>query len=633
MTEATQQTEKLEFKTELKQLLHIITHSLYSNKEIFLRELISNASDAINRLQFDSLVHQEKLEGDKDFKIKIIPDREAGTLTISDNGIGMSRELAIDHLGTIAKSGTRAFLESLRNRDAQARPELIGQFGVGFYSAFMVADRVTVLSRLAGEPPDRGVRWSSDGQGEFTVEAVNKPSRGTDVILHLKSDEKEFLEPYKLRQIVKRFSDFIEHPVVMDVESEEQGTKTVREETLNSRKAIWLRNKSENTPEEYNAFYRQITGDSSDPAKVIQYTAEGAQEFRVLLFIPAHRPLELQWGIDVKVGPRLYIQRVLIMDHCEALLPPYLRFVSGVVDSSDLPLNISRELLQQNPLLEQMRGNIVKSVLRALEEMKEGEYDKYVAFFRELGSILKEGLTRDWSNRERIADLLLFESLKTPAGQYTTLAKYVEAMPAEQKIIRYLSGESREVLEQSPYLETFRARGQDVLFLTDPVDEFAIPALGRYKEKELRAADRGELEEDRGAASKEAEEKYKKLLEYLKGKLTEVSDVRLTGRLKESAACLVAAEGSVTAHMERLLHRWGHDEEAARARRVLELNPEHPAVLAMHRLYEGNATDPRVEDYARLLYDEAVIAEGSRVKDPVAFARRINELLVRTAGG
>jgi molecular chaperone HtpG len=633
MTAATHQSEKLEFRTELKQLLHIITHSLYSNKEIFLRELISNASDAINKIKFDSLSHEEKLEGNKDWKIKIIPDRAAGTLTISDNGIGMSRDSAIADLGTIAKSGTRAFLESVKSKDVKDQPELIGQFGVGFYSAFMVADRVTVISRMAGDPSD-GVKWESDGQGEFTVETVEKPTRGTDVILHLKPEEKDFLDGYKLRQIVKKFSDFIEHPVVMDVEkTDEQKNKTIVEETLNSRKAIWLRSKSENTPEEYNAFYKQIANDYTDPAKVIQYTAEGVNEFKVLLYIPAHRPLELQWGGDIKFGPKLYIQRVLIMDHCEALLPSYLRFVKGVVDCSDLPLNISREMLQHNPLLEKIKGNLVRSVFKALEEMKTEEYDKYVSFHRELGAILKEGLSRDWSNREKIADLLLFESIKTPAGQYTTLAKYVESMPADQKAIWYLIGEDRELIEHSPYLENFRARGQDVLLLTDPIDEFTLPALGKYKDKELKAVDRDDVEESKEDAAKktETQEKFKKLFEHLKSKLPEVSEVRLSSRLKESAACLVAGAGGMSAHLERLMRRMGRDQELEHARRILELNGEHLAVVALQQLHEKNADDPRIEDYARLLYDEAVIAEGSKVKDPAAFARRINDLLVRGA--
>jgi molecular chaperone HtpG len=622
-------TEKLEFKTELKQLLHIITHSLYSHKEIFLRELISNASDAINKIKFDSLQHEELLEGNKDWKIKIIPDKKAGTLTVSDNGIGMTREGAIQDLGTIARSGTRAFLESLKAADAQGRPELIGQFGVGFYSAFMAADRVTVVSRTAGGPK-QGVKWESDGQGEFTVETVEKPTRGTDVTLHLKADEKEFLDEYTLRQVIKKFSDFIEHPIVMDVEKTEDGKKTVVEEVLNSRKAIWLRAKSENTPEEYDAFYRQISNDYEGPARVIHYTAEGVQEFKVLLFLPAHRPVDFLWG-EHKWGLRLYVQRVLIMDHCEALLPPYLRFVKGVVDSSDLPLNISREMLQQSPLLEKMQKDITRSVLKALADMKADEYDKYVAFYRELGAVLKEGVGRDRANREKIADLLLFESLKTEAGQYTTLEKYVEAMPADQKEIYYLIGEGREQLEHSPHLEAFRARGQDVLLLTDPIDEFMAPHLGRYRGKDLKPVDQGQMDGD-AAVKKEDQEKYKPLLEYLKGKLPKVSDVRLSGRLKESAACLVADAGAMTAHLERLMQQLGRGNDLGASKRVLELNGEHPAVVALRQLHEKAPQDPRIENYGRLLYDQAVIAEGSKVKDPLAFARRINELLVKDAG-
>ncbi len=623
------QPEKLEFKAELKQLLHLITHSLYSNKEIFLRELISNASDAINKIKFDSLQHEDRLEGNKDWKIKIILDKDAGTLTVSDNGIGMSLAEAVENLGTIAKSGTRAFLEALRSKEeVKSHPELIGQFGVGFYSAFMVADKVTVISRMAGDPKD-GVRWESDGQGEFIVESVEKPTRGTDVVLHLKPEEKDFLEPYRLRQIIKKFSDFIEHPVVMDVEKEADGKKTVEEEVVNSRKALWLRSKSENTDEEYNAFYKQISSDFNDPAKVIHYSAEGTQEFKVLVFIPAKKPLEMQWG-DYQWGLKLYIQRVLIMDHCEALLPPYLRFIKGVVDSADLPLNISRELLQENPLLEQIRSNVTRSMLKALEDMKTDEYDKYVGFFKELGSILKEGPRMDWNNRERIADLFLFESMKTPAGQLTTLAKYVEAMPADQKDIYYLTGETREQLEVSPYLESFRAKGQDVLLLTDPMDEFMIPSLARYKDKNLKAVDRAEPGES--AVDATEKEKFAKLLDAIKSKLPEVSDVRLSTRLKESAACLVAGEGAMSAHLERLMQRWGKSDEFGPAKRILEVNPGHPAVQALNRLYEKDTQDSRLEGYARLLYDQSVIAEGSRVKDPAALARRINELLIKDVG-
>jgi molecular chaperone HtpG len=633
MTQTTTPSEKLEFKTELKQLLHIITHSLYSNKEIFLRELISNASDAVNKIRFNSLQHEELLEDNKDWKIKITLDKDAGTLTVSDNGVGLTRQDAVDHLGTIAKSGTRAFLESLKQADNKARPDLIGQFGVGFYSAFMVADRVEVVSRAAG-PEAEAVRWISDGQGEFTVEPADKPTRGTDVTLHLKPEEREeFLDPYKVRQIVKKFSDFIEHPVVMDVPKEdEQKNKTVVEETLNARKAIWLRNRNEVTTEEYNEFYKQISNDFEPPAQVIHYHAEGSNEFRVLVYIPEHKPFEFMWG-DVKPGLRLYVQRVLIMERCEQLLPPYLRFVRGVVDSSDLPLNISREILQHNPLLERIQKDVVKSVLKSLDRMKSDEYEKYVRFYKELGPVLKEGVSRDYANRKTVADLLLFESLRTPAGSYLTLAKYVEAMPAEQKDIYYLIGEEREALEHSPYLEAFRARGQDVLLLTDPIDEFTIPSLGEYNGKHFKAADKGTLDGDQADSAKKTETagKYQKLFDHLKSKLTEVSEVRLSSRLKESAACLVASEGAMSAHLERLMQRMGRGGEFPETKKILELNGEHPAVVALQQLHERAPDDARVEEYGRLLYDQAVIAEGSKVRDPLAFARRINELLAKDA--
>lgn len=628
---STAAAEKLEFKTELKQLLHLITHSLYSNREIFLRELISNASDAINKIKFNSLAHEELLENNKDWKIKIIPDKAASTLTISDNGIGMNCDIIIDQLGTIAKSGTRAFLEQLQGQSIANRPDLIGQFGVGFYSAFMVADRVTVTSRQAGEPKD-GVRWESEGQGEFTVEPVEKPARGTDVTLHLKEDAKEFLEDWRLRNLVRKFSDFIEHPVVMDVEKEKDGQKTTAEEALNSQTALWLRSKADIKREEYDEFYKQIASDSEKPARVVHYSAEGALEFKVLLFIPTHRPFSLDWG-EAKVGPRLYIQRVLIMEHCEQLLPPYLRFVKGVVDCTDLPLNISREILQQNPQLEKIRKDVVKSVLKELQAMKEDAYDDYVKFFEALGDILKEGVGQDWTNREAVADLLLLESLNTEKGKYTTLASYTGKMPESQNEIWYLIGDSREQIEHSPYLEVFRSRGQDVLLLSDPIDEFLVSSLHEYKGKHLRAVDRGDLEAAKDEPARPAEEsdQFKGLLEFCKSRMTEVSDVRLSRRLKESAACLVAAEGSMTAHMERLMERMGRGEQAE-VRRVLELNPEHPAVIALRDLHKKLPDDPRLEDYARILHDEAVLAEGSRLKDPTAFARRVNDLLAATAG-
>jgi len=617
---------KLEFKTELKQLLHLITHSLYSHPEIFLRELISNASDAINKIKFDSLTHEDKLEGNKDWKIKVIPDPAAGTLTISDNGIGMNRDAIVDQLGTIAKSGTRAFLDSLAQQDVKLRPDLIGQFGVGFYSAFMVADKVTVISRMAGLPRD-GVKWESDGQGEFTVEETAKPTRGTDVILHLKEDAKEFLEPWSLRSLVKKYSDFIEHQVVMDVEHKE-GDKTVTvEETINAQTALWLRNRSEVKPEEYDAFYQQISNDTETPARVIHYTAEGKTEFKVLAFIPAHKPFSFAY--EEPKGLKLYIQRVLIMDSCEGLLPPYLRFVRGVVDSADLPLNISRELLQQNPLLDRMQKNIVRNVLEALEAMKNTEYDKYVRFFEDLGVMLKEGAARDWSNREKLCDLLLFQSTRTEPGKYTTLAEYIGRMPADQKDIFYLIGESREQIDSSPLLEAYKSKGWEVLLLTDPMDEFLFPSLGQYKEKSFKPVDRADTEAPVDEQPADAE-RFKDFLGFLKSKLPEVSDVRLTRRLKESASVLVADRDAMTAHYERLMQKLGRIE--GESKRVLEINPAHPVVEAVKALHEKDPSNSRVEAYGRLLYEQAVIAEGSKLKDPAGFARRLNEVMAASLG-
>ncbi len=625
--------ETLEFKAELKQLLHLITHSLYSDRDIFLRELISNASDAINKARFDALANADKLEGNTDWKVKLTPDKTAGTLTISDNGIGMSRQEVIDNLGTVAQSGTKAFLEAtkLAGKSGDA-PGLIGQFGVGFYSAFMVADKVTVVTRALGAPSGEASRWESDGQGTYTLEPCEKPARGTDVILHLKEDAKQFLDSWALRRLVRKFSDFLEHPVVMDVEKEvgegDEKKKETSEEVLNSRKAIWLRNKSEVKAEEYEEFYKGLAHDTDPPADVIHYAAEGKTEFKVLCFVPAQKPFGFDYEEPV-AGLRLYVQRVLIMERCEQLLPSYLRFVKGVVDSSDLPLNVSRELLQQNPLLDTIQKSVVKNVLEALAGMKNLEYEKYLTFYKAFGGVLKEGIARDWANRDKVADLLLFESATTEPWKFTTLAQYVENMPTDQTEIAYLTGESAEQLRRSPYLEAFRAKGRDVLLLTEPIDEFVIPQLGEYKGKKLVAADRAG---DTGTGDVPAgvKESFAPLLSFFKEKLPEAADVRLTNRLTDSAACLVADANALSAHMERLMERMGRDAPGG-AKRVLELNPNHATVEAVRALHASNSADPRLELYARLLFEQAVIAEGSKVPDPVAFANRVNDLIARDA--
>ncbi len=622
--------EKREFKSELKQILNIITHSLYSHKEIFLRELLSNASDAIDKIRFNSLQNEALVGADRDWKIQITPDAAVGTLTVSDNGVGMTREAIIEHLGTIARSGTREFLENLQQTEAATRPELIGQFGVGFYSSFMVADQVSVVSRAAGET--QAVRWTSDGLGEFTVEPAERAGRGTDVTLHLKEEEKEFLQEWRLRSVVKQFSDFIEHPIVMEVEKKgEKDGKTLAEEVLNSRKALWLRSKGDVTPEEHNAFYRQVSGDFEDPAKVIHYAAEGTLEFKALLYLPKHKSFDLQFG-EAKVGPRLYINRVQIMDHCEQVLPPYLRFVKGVVDCPDLPLNVSRELLQHNPLLEKIQKSVVKNIFQAMEEFRTADYDGYLALFGELGGILKEGLGRDWGNREAIANLLLFESLNTERGKFITLAQYLEAMRGDQADIYFMTGEDRGTLEHSPALEAFRRRGWDVLLLTDPIDGFVFPSLNDFKGKPLKPADRNapSLPAEDQKKVEAAAESFKALLPALKDRLPQVKEVRLSSRLTDSAACLVPDEGGLDPHTERLLQKLRKSEEGE-SPRILELNPEHPAVQGLLKIHSADPSDPRIEDHARLLYAQALLAEGSKLPDPSDVIRRINQLLVKDA--
>jgi molecular chaperone HtpG len=622
--------QRMEFKTELKQILDIIIHSLYTKKEVYLRELVSNSADAIDKVRFESLTDGAVLEGNSDWQIRIIPDEKAGTLTVSDNGVGMSRESIVDNLGTIARSGTREFLQKLQQADVKNRPELIGQFGVGFYASFMVADRVTVLSRMAG-PKSDGVKWESDGQGSFTVEPYEKETRGTDVILHLRDDAKEFLQPWRLQGIIKQYSDFVEHPIVL---LEEKDGKQQETAPINSRQAIWLRPKGEIKPQEYNEFYKQITRDVEDPLKTVHIAAEGgATEFRAVLYIPAHRPLDFLWH-EPKAGLQLYVRRVLIMHECSELLPAYLRFVRGVVDSSDLPLNVSREMLQHNPVLARIKSNLVNRVLKTLEEMRDGEKDAYVRFYGEFGALLKEGVTQDFAQRERLADLLLLESTKTEAGKHTTLAEYVARMGSEQKEIYYLIGETRQQIENSPYLEAFKARGEEVLLLTDPIDEFLVQSLSQYKQKTLKAVDKGEVSPSPDEQQKQSAEQLKGLLELLKGKLQDehVKDVRVSARLKDSAACLVADEAGPSAHLERLMERLGRGEELPPPSRILEINGQHPLIQAMDKLHQSSANDPHLDAYAKLLYAQAVIAEGSKIKNPTDFARQLNDLMLQAIG-
>jgi molecular chaperone HtpG len=621
----------MEFKTELSQLLHLITHSLYSHREIFLRELISNACDAIDKIRFAALTNTDLLEGDSDWKIHLSVDKDAKTLTITDNGVGMDEESLVENLGTIAHSGTKAFLARLQEEGVKDNPDLIGQFGVGFYSSFMVADRVTVDTRMHGK---EAVKWESEGTGSFTLSEGTRESRGTSITLHLKDDATEYLEEYSLRSLVKKFSDFLEHPVTMMVtrtkkEGEGDDAKEVEvteEETLNSQKAIWLRAKTEITDEEYSEFYKHIAHDFTDPAETIHYRAEGAMEFKALLFIPEKKPFDMMMGGgDQKAHINLYIQRVFISNEFENLLPPYLRFVKGVVDASDLPLNVSREILQENPQLDRIRKNLVSRVLKTLADMKEKENDKYLTFFAEFGTILKEGLQLDWENREKIADLLLFETTETEPGKLKALSEVVESMDEKEEEIIYLSAEHRGLAENSPFLEGYKADGKEVVFFLDPIDEFVMPQLHEYKGKQFKAANKGDAGDDESL--KEEKEKFEGFLGFVKETLSGVKEVRLSTRLKESPACLVGDESSMSPHIEAMMRRMG--QPVPEMDRVLELNPAHPAVQAVQAMYEADKDDVKLGESVELLRDLAHVAEGSKVDNPAAFASRVATLMAR----
>lgn len=631
--------ETREFKTEVKQVLDLIIHSVYSHKEIFLRELISNASDAIDKARYESLTNKAILEKGEEWKIKIIPDKDAGTLTVSDNGIGMTRDEAVELLGTIAHSGTREFLQALQSKDIKDNPELIGQFGVGFYSAFMVARKVEVVSRKAGSGDDKGVRWESSADGSFVVEEIEKEDKGTDVILYLKDEEKKYLDEWEIKGIVGKYSDYIEHPVVMDVEREKESEidkgkkyKAREEETLNSRKAIWLKDKSEVTENEYNEFYKHISHDISDPLKVIHYKAEGTSEFVSLLYIPSHAPGDIFFK-DFKIGPMLYVKRVLIMNRCEYLIPPYLRFIKGVVDSSDLPLNISREILQSNRKVEIIKKSITKKVLDTLGDMKKNEYDTYLNFYKEFGRVLKEGIHFDFSRREAIADLLLFESTKTEPGAFTSFREYVDGMKEGQEEIYYITGATHDEMVTSPYLETFNEKDYEVLIMPDEIDDIIIGGLSEYAGKKFKSVIKGDIDLDRGGEHEreKAGRKFGKLIELIKDRLKdEVKDVRFSGRLKDSACCLVADEGDLDPHMEKILKAMG--QQVPGRKRILEINPVHPLLESMNEIFEKNGEDKLLDEYIGLLYDQALLLEGSKPKDTAAFAKSVAKLMVENVG-
>lgn len=629
MTAASKET--LGFKTEVKQLLHLMIHSLYSNKEIFLRELISNASDACDKLRFEALQNDGLYEGDSELAVHIDFDKDAATLTIEDNGIGMNRDDVINHLGTIAKSGTAEFLSKLSG-DQKKDSQLIGQFGVGFYSAFIVADKVTVETRRAGEAADAAVRWESAGEGDFTLESIEKAKRGTRIILHLKKDDVEFADSFRLRSLIKKYSDHIAVPVFLPQETstdDADGEAKKIPEAVNQAKALWTRSKSDISDDDYKEFYKHVSHDWNEPLLWMHNKVEGKLDYTSLLYIPAKAPFDI-WNREATRGLKLYVQRVFIMDDAEQFLPLYLRFVKGVLDSNDLSLNVSREILQQDKQVESLRSALVKRVLDSLEKLAKNEPEKYQTFWNEFGDVLKEGPAEDFSNREKIAALFRFATTQSEgAAQTVGLEDYVARMREGQKKIYYITGENHAAVASSPHLEYFRRKGVEVLLLTDRVDEWMVGHLTEFNGKLFQDVTKGELDLDDLADSAEKEqqqalaETHKDLVERVQKALeAEVKTVRVTSRLTDSPACLVVGQYDMGGHMRRLLEAAG--QQVPEPESTLEINPTHPLIQRL----DTEQDDSRFAELAALIYAQAQLAEGSQLKEPAQYVARLNKLLL-----
>ena len=628
--------ETLGFQAEVKQLLHLMIHSLYSNKEIFLRELVSNASDACDKLRFEALNNGALYGDDSDLKIRVSFDSEARTVTISDNGIGLSRDEAVEHLGTIAKSGTREFFSALTGDQAKDA-HLIGQFGVGFYSSFIVADKVTVVSRRAGVEAGQAVKWESAGEGDYTVEMVNKATRGTDVTLHLRDGEDEFLGGWKLKSILRKYSDHITLPILMKKEEWKDGEQvaTDEDETVNQASALWVRPKSEISDAQYTEFYKHVAHDFEDPLCWTHARVEGKQEYTQLLYIPARAPFDL-WDRNARHGIKLYVRRIFIMDDAEQLMPLYLRFVRGVVDSSDLPLNVSREILQQSKDIDNIRHGCARKVLAMLEGLANGEdavnREKYAKFWETFGSVLKEGVGEDHANKDKIAGLIRFASTHGDGDkQIVSLADYIGRMKEGQEKIYFVTADTFNAAKNSPHLEIFKKKGIEVLLLSDRVDEWVVGHLTEFDGKQLQSVAKGGLdlgkledEEEKKEAEKAADE-YRELLEKVKSALGDrVKDVRVTYRLTDSPSCLVSDEHDPSGNLARLLKAAG--QPAPDAKPILEINPQHPAVMRL------KTEEARFDDWAALLFEQATLAEGGQLDDPAGFVKRINELMLALSG-
>jgi len=616
--------ETFGFQAEVVQLLDLMINSLYSNKEIFLRELISNASDAIDRLRLELLAEGENPEDEGPLKIRVSYDQDAGTITVADNGIGMSRAEVIEHIGTIAKSGTREFFQALTG-DQRKDATLIGQFGVGFYSAFIVADRVELTTRRAGLAADEAVRWTSDGRGQYTLEAAEHPARGTTIVLHLRDDDRDLLSGYRLRAIIGKYSDHISLPIVMPAEGADEGAEAATEDTVNQASALWTRPKNEISDQDYIDFYKHVSSDFADPLSWVHSKIEGTYEYTLLLYIPSRAPYDL-WLMDSSRGIRLHVRRIFIMEDSGQLMPRYLRFIRGVIDSADLPLNVSRELLQGSRVVDRIRSSAVKRVLQLLKEMAEKEPDKYATFTREFGAVLKEGIVEDLPNRDEIARLARFT---TTQGEDIPLADYVARMKEGQDKIYYLLAPTLASARSSPHLEAFQAKGVEVVLLSDVVDNWVVTSLREFDGKQLQsvaqgAADLGGLaDEAEKAAQEQASTEFAGLLAKLKDLLDgQAWDVRVTSRLTTSPACIVANEPTSDISLMQRMRGSGLPSQA-----ILEINPKHPMVERLNR----NQDDPRLADWASVLFNQAVLTSGARIDDPAAFVTRLNDLLTALA--
>ena len=625
MTTATQK-ETLGFQTEVKQLLRLMIHSLYSNKEIFLRELISNASDACDKLRFEALSDAALYEGEAELKIRLAYDKDARTITISDNGIGMSRNEVIEHIGTIARSGTREFLDRLSG-DQSKDAHLIGQFGVGFYSAFIVADKVTLITRRAGLGAEHGVRWESAGEGDYTLETVDKPGHGTEVILHLREGEDEFLADWRLQSIVRKYSDHITLPILMRPEGKEA------DEAINQANALWARPKTEIDAEQYAEFYKHVAHDFEPPLAHVHSKVEGKQEYSLLLYVPGHAPFDL-FDREQRHGIKLYVRRVFIMEDAEKLMPHYLRFVRGVIDSNDLPLNVSREILQHSRDIDTIRAGATKKVLGMLDEMAENEAEKYATCWKEFGRVLKEGVGEDFANKERIAKLLRFSTTRDDSEtQQVSLADYVARMKEGQDKIYYVTADSFAAAKNSPHLEIFRKKGVEVLLLSDRVDEWLVSNLPEFEGKSLQSVAKGEL--DLGALEDVEEKKareqendaFKDFTAKMQATLGEkVKEVRITHRLTDSPACLVVDAQGMGMNLERMLKAAGQNVPLSKP--ILEVNPQHPLL----NLLKEEADTARFDDLSQILFDQALLAEGGQLEDPAGFVKKLNGLMLSLSG-